>query len=327
MKIRKIGRVAIITIVVAMLSVLLSINAFAKGTAEFDIPDSAVAVGSNFSVTINMSADSDIGFVTGMVSYDESVLEFQPSDNASLGGGVITLNGFPDSVGKEMSFTLNFKALSSGKCKLNLTNCYITSDDGSQIGSPTAYANITVGDGVADSTQTTDNSDDNKLGDPNKGYLTDLTVSPGTLKPAFSYDIYDYYVDVDNSVEYCEIEGKTANTTDQIWYTGNENLAVGKNVRTIKVTDADGYYHIYTITITRAEAAEISSEVESQAEESIADESSALIIEDDNEDGMEKYREILMPALIIILITLIIAIVVILTWLKRKGNNKKRRRK
>lgn len=329
MKIRKLSRIAVTAIITAMISVIFAFDVFATGTAEFSIPSTAVAKGSTFSVSIKMTADADIGFVTGMVSFDESVIEFQPSDNASAGGGVITLNGFPDAVGKEMTFTLNFKALNDGKTMLNLTNCYITSDDGTQIGSPTAYASITVGTGVSDGSQTTENPDSSNddLGDPNKGYLTELTVSPGTLKPAFSYDIYDYYVDVDNSVEYCEVEGKTANTTDQIWYTGNENLAVGKNVRTIKVTDTDGNYHIYTITITRAESnEESSSEIVTESQQSeVSEESSTatVIIDDDKDGGMEKYRKMLMPALIIILVTIIIAIVVILTWLRKKSDSKK----
>ena len=47
-----------------------------------------------------------------------------------------------------------------------------------------------------------------ELGQATQGYLKSLTVSEGVLKPNFSFDIYDYHVDVDEDVEICEIEGK-----------------------------------------------------------------------------------------------------------------------
>lgn len=331
MKLKKIFNILTFPIVLTIISTIFSINAFATGNAEFTIPNSSIALGSNVSIKLNVKADSNIGFVTGMVAFDENVLEFRPSDNASAGGGVITLNGFPDTAGNEMTFTLNFKALKNGVCKLNLTNCYITSDDGSQIGAPTAYANITVGSGNVEDNE--DESSDEDLGDPLKGYLTSLTVSPGTLKPEFSHDVYDYYVDFDYSVDFCEIEGTTANTTDEIWYTGNENLAVGKNVRTVKVIDKDGNYHIYTITITRgAEPVEESSseaEVHPEDENSYEESSSKsdLMIFDDTPDALEKYRKILVPAILIIMVTLIIAIIVVMTWLRNKNQKKNRRRR
>lgn len=327
MKIKKIFTMAVITVLSMIFTSVFAFESFATGTADFSIPKGAVDKGSTFSVSVKVTADNTIGVVTGMISYDDSVLEFKPSDNASGGGGVVTLNGFPDSADNKLTFKINFKALKSGKCKLELSNCFITSDDGTQIGSSTAYANITVGNGVAASTDDDSandiSSDADKLGDPDRGYLTSLTVSNGTLKPAFSYDIYDYYVDVDNSVDICEIEGKTANATDRIWYTGNENLIVGKNVRTIKVTDTDGYYHIYTITITRAAQNEDASIDENTYQDSSlnnASDSSTLIIEDNEDKGIDQYKNIIIPAMIIVVVTLIIAAVVILTWLRKKKN-------
>ena len=338
MSLKRIASVLSAFVAVVVLSALLSVNAFAKGTADFNIPKGAVNKGSEFTVTLSFSADSPIGFVNGMISYDDSVVEFVSSDNASGGGGVVTLNGFPDSPSEKMNVSLNFRAVSGGKCHLDLNNCYITSDDGTQIGSPTAYADITVADNggndgendITAITETPQNSAaDEKIGDPKKGYLTSLSVSVGTLKPAFSYDIYDYYIDVDNDVDICEINATTANTTDKIWYTGNEDLAVGKNVRTIKVTDTQGYYHIYTVTITRAEAEEQTSseqaESEYQPDPSSVDETDsssavpAVSINDD--DSTNKFSSLITGAMIIVLVTLLIAAAVIIIWLKKKKNN------
>lgn len=344
MRIKKISRIFAIAAVSVILSALFSISAFAMGNAEFTIPKNT-ATGKNFSVSLKVTADKDIGFVTAMITYDDTVAEFSPSDNASGGDGIINLKGFPDNASKELTFKLNFKALKSGTCRMNLTNCFVTSPDGDQIGSPTAYANVTVtGSGSNSNDSHNENSvssnTDNKQ--PPQGYLKSLTVSEGVLKPDFSFDIYDYHVDVDENVEICEIEGETASDTDSIWYTGNENLIVGNNVRTIEVTDKDGNSHVYTITITRAgnplsseqikddsSSASLNTEISDSDDTDISanSDSSSLKAVTDDEDGLAKYRKILTPALIIILIALIIALVVLVIWLRKKKSEYRHEKK
>ena len=319
----------ILSVISTVLLSFFALSASAKGTADFSVPRNAVNKGSEFSVDLKFTADDPIGFVTAMLSYNDDVLEFQSSDFISGGGGVLTINAFPDSSSKEMKVTVNFKAKSSGKSKIDLSNCYITSDDGTQIGSPTAYGYITVSgnSSVVDSSENESSSEPDKLGDPNKGYLKSLTVSKGVLKPAFAYDIYDYTVDVDYDVDFLEIYGETANSTDQIWYTGNENLIEGKNVRTVKVTDKQGYNHVYTITINRAKNPYPNEEQEqidnsSTSVESIQDSSSSsavpVIVEDDDKGFFDKNKDIITTGLVIVLATLIIAVIVIIIWLKRK---------
>ncbi|MDE6149783.1 MAG: cadherin-like beta sandwich domain-containing protein [Ruminococcus sp.] len=337
MKLKKLSKFFAIIALTIIMTVLCSISAFAMGNAEFTIPKNAAA-GSNFSVSVKVSADKDIGFVTAMITYDDSIAEFSPSDDASGGDGIINLKGFPDEMSKDLVFKLNFKALKSGTCKMNLTNCFITSPDGDQIGSPTAYANVTITAGGANTNNepeennVSSNTDAN--GQPTQGYLKSLTVSEGVLKPNFSFDIYDYHVDVDEDVEICEIEGETASDTDTIWYTGNENLIVGNNIRTIKVTDKDGNSHVYTITITRAgdpSSEQLTDDSSSESLNAIVYDSSdndisinddlssaQSVIDDENDDALAKYRKILTPALIIILVALIIALVVLVVWLKKK---------
>lgn len=333
MKIKKISRIFTIAAVSVILSALFGISAFALGNAEFTIPKNASA-GSNFSVSVKVTADKEIGFVTAMITYDDTVAEFSPSDNASGGDGIVNLKGFPENASKELTFKLNFKALKSGTCRMNLTNCFVTSPDGDQIGSPNAYANVTItGSGLNSNDSPNENSVSSSIDNqqPPQGYLKSLTVSEGVLKPDFSFDIYDYHVDVDENIEICEIEGETASDTDTIWYTGNENLIVGNNVRTIRVTDENGNSHVYTITITRAgisseqikddsSAASLNTDTSDSAdiESSMRSDSSSLGAVTDDEDGLAKYRKILTPALIIILIALIIALVVLVIWLRKK---------
>ena len=334
MKCKKILGIFIAAIISITFSLVFEMSASAAGSANFNVPKNAVDQDETFSVVIKFSADSEIGFVNGMLTYDDNILDFQPSDFVSGGGGLLTLNAFPDSPSDNMSIKVEFKGKDSGRSKIELSNCHITSGEGTEIGSPTAYGYVTVSEhkaqSVEGSVESNDSSDADKIGDPNKGYLTSLTVSQGVLKPDFSYDIYDYTVDVDNDVDFLEIEGKTANATDKIWYTGNEDLIVGKNVRTVKVTDAQGYNHVYTITINRAESSNTSvvnssadDENNAEIESSTSTAEAPVIIDSDDNTAMDKNKGIITTGLIIVLVTLIIALVVVIVWLKRKKKSNK----
>ena len=84
--------------------------------------------------------------------------------------------------------------------------------------------------------------------------LSDLSVSEGTLTPAFSSMVLHYTVNVDYSVSSIII---TAAPTDPNAIingdTGYQQLSVGKNVFTITVTASDGTTYLnYTVTVNRA---------------------------------------------------------------------------
>jgi hypothetical protein len=346
-----------------------AINAFALGEAEFHIPSGAVSAGESFEVSVSFYATDNIGNIQTSLSYDENVVEFVSGDNASGGGGLLTVNGFPDSQSKELTFTFTFKGLKSGVAAMSLVNCNIYSDSGDLIGSPTAYANITVAEvatvttsqtvtsavttttttsePVTESSTSTETeaetdtqtetsvSDDSvpetsqqntAVGMPDKGVLTSLTVSSGTLTPEFAYNVYDYTVYVDNSVSYVEIEGTTASKSDYIWYSGTNECQVGSNVRTISVTDTDGNKTTYTVTIIRAEG-ESTAVQSQQSVDSTGDDGQAAVTKNttaaitkssDSDNVMDKYKDILNSALAMILIVLVIALVVIIIWIRGK---------
>ncbi len=319
--------------------------AVAYGEAGFSIPGGAVKTGENFTVSVTFSADDNIGSVQSQLTYDDNLIEFVSSDNASGGGGTLSVNGFPVSEDDEVTFSFTFVGISEGTARLDIANCAIYSYDGSLLGSPTAYANITVSDGAASTTadnavtsaqekisekdteKTTAASDKisseteiqtekPQTGIPDKGVLTALTIDSGTLTPDFAYNVYDYTVYVDYSVDNVEIEGTTASVSDYIWYTGTSECQVGSNVRTITVTDVDGNSTTYTVTIIRAEEAEAVSESEKHDDSDSSSVNKKTSSSSVSTDAMEKYRNILNPALGIALAVLIIALVVVVIWIR-----------
>ena len=293
---------------------MTALTAHATGEAFFYPPKNPVMTDQQFEVSVTFSADSEIGSVQANIAYDDSVIEFVSSDNASGGGGVLTVNGFPDTPS------------SAGNANISLQSCQIYSPDSELIGSPTAYCVITVGSDkvetktetetttTTEKTTTTTTKTAHSNGIPDKGVLTALTVDNGELSPAFAYNVYNYTVNVDNSVTNVEIEGTTASPSDYIWYTGTSECQVGENVRTITVTDVDGNAATYTVTIIRAAGGDEQQTQTSQKKDG-SDTSSAV---SKNANVMDQYKKMLNTALAIVLIVLVIALVVIIIWIRGK---------
>ncbi len=341
LKLKRLCRVLVFIASAAVLCSLFSITAFAKSSAEFYIPDGAVPAGEEFEVTVKFTSDKNIDTVETNFVYDDSAVRFVSGDGASGGGGILTVKEFPSSKSKELSVTLRFTALKKGTSEMSLSNCAVSSQDFSHFDYPTAYASITVGnsngtvttvppsDSAIDSSQSpatsaTTATDENGI--PAQGILTSLTVSEGKLIPSFSYDIYDYVVKVDNSVDYCEIEGITASPLDYIWYTGSKYLQVGDNIRTITVTDNDGNEHTYTITIQRAGEPEAASQNETETHTQAVTSSVRKTTADkpkNNLGAFDKYKQVLIPALGIVMFVLILALVILIVWLRKKAEERR----
>ena len=89
---------------------MTALTAHATGEAFFYPPKNPVMTDQQFEVSVTFSADSEIGSVQANIAYDDSVIEFVSSDNASGGGGVLTVNGFPDTPSSEVDFSLDRKS-------------------------------------------------------------------------------------------------------------------------------------------------------------------------------------------------------------------------
>ena len=85
--------------------------------------------------------------------------------------------------------------------------------------------------------------------------LKALTISPGTLSPAFKGSTTKYTATVDNSVTSIAVSATPVNEKATIEsVTGNTNLAVGANVVQIVVKAENGTTATYKITVTRQAA-------------------------------------------------------------------------
>ena len=81
--------------------------------------------------------------------------------------------------------------------------------------------------------------------------LKDLTISEGTLTPAFNSSIASYKVVVPNEIESITVNPTVNSSTTNFIVSGNDNLNVGTNTCTVTVTAEDGTIKVYTIEIER----------------------------------------------------------------------------
>ncbi|MCL6559522.1 MAG: cadherin-like beta sandwich domain-containing protein, partial [Firmicutes bacterium] len=137
-------------------------------------------------------------------------------------------------------------------------------------GSPSAPINLAIGDniitvvvtGLDGKTTRTYTITATRSG---RAALAGINVRPGTLKPDFDSDTYDYTVDVDYDVEsiivtsIAEDSRSTIKVNNEAVASGMPstpiNLNIGENIITIKVTALDKTARTYTVTVTRTGSA------------------------------------------------------------------------
>ena len=87
--------------------------------------------------------------------------------------------------------------------------------------------------------------------------LSSLSISPGTLSPAFQYNIVDYTATVGTDVTSVEVNAKTSNETASIEsVSGNTDLQDGENLVSVVVKAQNGTTATYKIVVTRQEGGE-----------------------------------------------------------------------
>ncbi|MBO4865372.1 MAG: cadherin-like beta sandwich domain-containing protein [Ruminococcus sp.] len=318
---------------------LMQLTAFAD-TTDSIIINGTPAVGENFTVTVKIESDSDIGYLNSSLEYDDSVIEFTSGD-AWGGGGLITLYSFPGEDSGVIDCVLNFTAVGEGDSSITLTNGYVFSTDGSVLAQPASSASVHV-EGTAEDTppDTNDSADvpddtsayENVPTDPTEseaaddttdipqqtqlqqpvvqGYLIGLTCTAGELSPEFSYDTFEYTVNADSSCETADLTATAAAFSDTVTISGGGELDYGENILTATVTAEDGTVNTYTVKVIRAK--------DDNGNKSDKNNSSK---KDSTED---RYKKLLNPALAIILITLIVALFIVINWTMKLGKKKKK---
>lgn len=232
----------------------------ASGKTTIAVSAGSLNIGQTVTVTAKaLSASGDSAYANMVLTYDAGILEFV-SCNATYGGGGGSISVASD------SFSVTLKAISAGKASISLSATdgviYGTEEElDSMAGSSTSVTvkNEAAGSNTGNNNNTGSNTNTAALSADNS--LKALTISPGTLSPAFKGSTTKYTAAVDNSVTSIAVSATPVNekaTVESV--TGNTNLAVGANVVKIVVKAENGTTATYKITVTRQAAGTTGSE-------------------------------------------------------------------
>ena len=256
----------------------------ASGKTTIAVSAGSLNIGQTVTVTAKaLSASGDSAYANMVLTYDAGILEFV-SCNATYGGGGGSISVASD------SFSVTLKAISAGKASISLSATdgviYGTEEElDSMAGSSTSVtvkneaagsntgnnssagnngssgSNGNAGNGSSSGTGSNNNTGSNTAALSADNSLKALTISPGTLSPAFKGSTTKYTATVDNSVTSIAVSATPVNENATIEsVTGNTNLAVGANVVKIVVKAENGTTATYKITVTRQAAGTTGSE-------------------------------------------------------------------
>lgn len=225
---------------------------------------SSVKIGDTVTVSITVPAGVS---ATVNVTYPSGTFSFSSaSDTASANGGTVSMTiGSYGSSNTKTTGTMKFKAKAAGSAIFSASAPIAGNQDGDRVSVGGASASVRVkneanenNSNKSDSSNGSDtsdnNSDDNKTKSADNS-LASLTLSSGSLSPAFKYNVTNYTAEVANDVTSVVVSAKTSNANATVESVkGGENLSVGANKIQIVVKAENGVTATYTITVTRKES-------------------------------------------------------------------------
>lgn len=225
---------------------------------------SSVKIGDTITVSITVPAGVS---ATVNVTYPSGTFSFSSaSDTASANGGTVSMTiGSYGSSNTKTTGTMKFKAKAAGSATFSASAPIAGNQDGDRVSVGGASASVRVkneanedNSNKSDSSNGSDasdnNSDDNKTKSADNS-LASLTLSSGSLSPAFKYNVTNYTAEVANDVTSVVVSAKTSNANATVESVkGGENLSVGANKIQIVVKAENGVTATYTITVTRKES-------------------------------------------------------------------------
>ncbi|MCR5215617.1 MAG: cadherin-like beta sandwich domain-containing protein [Lachnospiraceae bacterium] len=252
----------IVSVVLAMVMALLLLPWFPMDVLAADevnvvVSDGTAAVGQEITVTVTISGNNvTVSGVNLYLTYDPEVLQLKSGADGG-GGGKAQIVSYDGS----SNFTLTFTVLKAGTTQI------VPSASQSQVATGAlsgtiSYATIYAGAGewkISGGANQSKNAD-----------LSALSVSPGTLTPAFNKDTTTYNITLDKFVEALTVSATAADSKATIKLSGTK-MDPGANTTKVTVTAENGDTKVYTIytQINDASLATTAAAKEEKTEEAI----------------------------------------------------------
>ena len=247
--------------VILMLGCMMIPDTKAQASSlSLGVSTSSVKIGDTVTVSITVPAGVS---ATVNVTYPSGVFSFSSaSDTASSNGGTVSMTiGSYGSTNTKTTGTMKFKAKAAGSATFSASAPIAGNQDGDRVTVGGASASVRVKNESNDSTNDNSNNGNHANdGEDNThksadNSLASLTLSSGTLSPAFKYNVTNYTAEVANDVTSVVVGAKPSNANATVEsVNGGENLAVGANKIQVVVKAENGVTATYTITVTRKES-------------------------------------------------------------------------
>ena len=249
MKRRSVTRGILCGTTAAMFSAMLQLSAFAL-SANIQFSDPSAKVGEEFTVSMHVQGDSAISNTDIVLSYDSEKMEFVSGDSASGSGGELTVKNSGGEGQSDVYYSLRFKALKDGSAAVQVKSAKLA--DSSQEATIAHQGSAAITIAAADATAGSSAAETAAAPTEATGPLSNLSLNPGTLTPAFSAGNTAYTAVVGEEVTRIAVNAVPAAEGAKVNVTGNENLKLGENKIEVNVLGSDNSaLGTYTIVVTK----------------------------------------------------------------------------
>jgi hypothetical protein len=237
-------KAAFILLVMLVISNIDYKEAFASSAAiTFSSKTPQVKKGDTFSVLLTVKSSDTIGDFEAYVSYDPDIMKFE-TGGAFIDGGdgllkISDINTIYTSTTKK--YSMKFKALDVGTGDVGISDSAVVynSADGNEMSVSSNRLSITV-------------ASSKKLSKNNS--LQSLKISPGTITPGFSKDVWEYSTTVSGDTNQLFVSAIPADSNAVVTVDGDNHLKTGQNIVKINVKAPSGDSKDYTILVKKEEA-------------------------------------------------------------------------
>ncbi len=226
----------------SLLSTIIPVNAASLSLSSSASTTSTI-VGNTFTVTFKFSSGNPLGAVVYSMSYDPNYLTLTSGTQSNA----LSYTGSQ----KSDSVKFTFKAKAKGSTTVSFKINEALDFDGNTLSAGSTSKTITI------KTQA-----DIQASYSKNNNLSNLTVSAGTLEPAFDKNTLEYALTVENEVNQLAVDGKKEDSNSYVDGFKTYDLEEGTNRIEVKVTAQNGTAKTYVINVTRKELAPINVKTE-----------------------------------------------------------------
>lgn len=230
---KKIFTIIMLILTFSFFNFSLMENVFAASATISVTGTKTVVVGNTVKVTITISSASSLGSWEFDVKYDTNKLTLVSS---TLEGNTRAVNVLTSSGTKSKTYTLTFRAKSSGETKISVANALVVGWDESTMNTSTGSLalNLVTQKELEDSYSS-------------NNYLKSLSVDGYEITPVFDKNTLEYNLELENGVKSINIKATKADSKATISGLGTHTLTEGENKIIVSVMAENGNVKKYII--------------------------------------------------------------------------------